>query len=284
MKEKLLDWEIKMEKYRQEEIRTKIIKLCNLRNCNNAETIANCYQIIDKYLANKDSSLDILFNCLDSGIHNNSWLLAWQMIREETDKLSGKYYAKQEQEKIENETILLNYEPLNLGERIFSENELQNIKVNLGIIDTFGTFHTSERLKIPSSKWPDHRKLASYLHLKEKIIQYYIRVGCFCDISDDLLCPESIQYGDKGSLKKFVLTEKMAIALYNSIMSKKNRSLLRLEEKLAFYGTEYGYYSTKYDIVPRIYDYELYEKNMKVLSRTLEKRFDKQYFDYLMKH
>lgn len=272
-----------METHALEQIRTKVIELCDLRGCNNDETIANCLQIIDKYLAYEGSSLDTLLNCLNTGINNNSWLLAWKMVVEETDKLSGEYYVKQEKERIESETILLNYEPLNLGERIFNEDELQDLKVNLGVIDVFGTFHTSERLGVSSSKWPDHRKLANYLRLQDKIIQYYIRVGCICGENDGLLCAESLYYGDNNSLKNFLLTEEMAIALYNSIMSKKDIRFSTFEEKLAFYGTEFGYYSTKYSVAPQIYDNELYNNNMKVLSYTLGKRFDRKYFTDILK-
>lgn len=110
-----------MENHTLEQIRTKVIELCNLRGCNNNETIANCLQIIDKYLAYDGSSLDKLFNCLDMGINSGSWLLAWKMVAEETEKLSGEYYIKQEKERNESEKILLNYEPLNLGERILRE-------------------------------------------------------------------------------------------------------------------------------------------------------------------
>lgn len=267
-----------MPKYTLEKIKTKIIELCNMRGCNNEETIAYCFQIIDNYLSYKGSTLEVLFSCLNVGIDNHSWLLAWNLLTEEIDKLSGEYEANQEKEKNEGETILLDYEPLDLGERILSEKELQNLKVNLGVIDAFGIFHTSERLGISPSKWPDHRSLARYLHLKEKIIQYYIRVGCICGKNDGLLCAESLCYGDYNSLKSFLLTEKMAIALYNSIMSKKNIRFSTFEEKLAFYGTEFGYYSTMYDVVPQIYDRQLYNNNMKVLSYTLGKRFDRKYF------
>ena len=45
---------------------------------------------------NEGSSLDTLFNFLNTGINNNSWLLAWKMVTEETNKLSRKYYVKQE--------------------------------------------------------------------------------------------------------------------------------------------------------------------------------------------
>lgn len=55
-----------------------------------------------------------------------------------------------------------------------------------------------------------------------------------CCENDGLLCAESSYYGNNDSLKEFLLTEKMAIALYNSIMSKKNIRFSIFEEKLAF--------------------------------------------------
>ena len=272
-----------MDQNKFEQIKAKIIKLCTIRGCNNDETIANCLQIINKYLSYDGSSLDILFNCLDTAIYNNCWILAWKMIAEETDKLSGKYYIDKEKQEVENESILLNYKPLDLGERFLNEEELEKINVNLGVIDAFGIFHTSERLDIPSSKWPNHRKLANYLYSQNKIIQYYIRVGCICGINGGLLCAESLLYGDNDSLKRFLLTEKMAIALYNSIMSKKDMRFSTFEEKLAFYGTDFGYYSTRYNIIPQIYNTELYNNNMKILSYTLGKRFDRKYFTDILK-
>lgn len=121
------------------------------------------------------------------------------------------------------------------------------------------------------------------MNLKNKIIEYYIRVGCICGENDGILCAESLFYGDDTSLKDFLLNEKMVIALYNAIMSKRDVRFTTFEEKLAFYGTEFGYYSNKYNIVPQIYDNELYNNNIKVLSYTLGKRFDKKYFTDILK-
>lgn len=52
---------------------------------------------------------------------------------------------------------------------------------------------------------------------------------------------------------------------------------------MLFYATEFGYYLTKYDVAPQIYDNELYNNNMKVLSYTLGKRFDRKYFNDILK-
>lgn len=266
-----------------EEINEKVVQLCSIYGYDNKEVLENCFKIIHKYLAFDDSSLDILFYYLKDGIDNGSWFLTWKKINEEIDKLSGKYYIELEDQKKESENILLDYEPLELGERILNDEELTYLKVNLGLIDSFGVFHSSERSNVDKSKWPDHRKIANYLRLKNKIIQYYIRVGNICGENDGLLCAESLSYGDRESLKNFLLSEKMAIALYNAIMSKKDVRFSTFEEKLAFYGTEFGYYSTKYDLAFQIYDKELFNNNVKVLSYTLGNKFDKKFFIDILK-
>lgn len=272
-----------MASHTLDEINAKVIQLCTIHGYNNKDVLNNCFKIIHKYLAFDNSSLDILFYCLEDGINNDSWLLTWKKVNEEIDKLSGKYYFEQEKAKKESVKILLDYEPLNLGERILNAEELTYLKIKLGLIDSFGVFHTSERLNVDRNKWPDHRKIANYLRLKNKIVQYYIRVGCICGQNDGILCAESMSYGDKESLKNFLLNEKMAIALYNAVMSKKDARFSTFEEKLAFYGTEFGYYSTKFDLASQIYDTELFNNNIKVLSYTLGNKFDKKFFIDILK-
>lgn len=195
-----------MEKYTREGVREKVVQFCDIFGYNDEKIISNCLRIIDKYLSFENSSIDKLYFYLDEGIRNFSWRLIWENINEEIDKLSGQYDIKQEKIKTDRQNILLSYEALNLGERFFDEEELKRIKVNLGVIDANGVFHTSERLGIPRDNWPDHRQLANYLKLGEKIVQYYIRVGCICGINDGILCAESLSYGNETSLKNFLLT------------------------------------------------------------------------------
>ena len=264
-----------------EDINRKVKKLCELRGFKDDEVvISNCWQIINRYLSFEGSSLDVVDNYLQFSLDNGAWIFAWKGIKEETDKLSGEYYVEQEKQEQEQKRILLDYNPVDLGERFLTEEELNAIKVNLGVIDANGVFHTGER---PQTK-VDHRKLANYLRLCNKIIEYYIRVGCVCGHNDGILCAESISYGNNESLKKFLLTEKMAIALYNGIMSKRDSRFSTFEEKLAYYGDEFGYYSLKYNPINPIYNKELFNNNMKVLSYTLGKRFDKKFFIDVLKN
>ena len=100
--------------------------------------------------------------------------------------------------------------------------------------------------------------------------------------NDEIICAESLFYGNEYLLKHFLFTEEMSIALYNAVMSKKDYRFTTFEEKLSYYGTEFGYYSIKYDVFPRIYDKELFNNNMKVLSYTLGKRFDRKYFSDIL--
>ena len=266
--------------YKLEDIEQKVRKLCEFSGYkDDEEVISNCMQIIDKYLSLEGSSLDVVNYHLQNSLDNGAWLLAWKGIREETDKLTGDYDKKQEKFEQEQQRILLDYHPLDLGERFLTEEELKQLKVTLGVIDANGVFHTGEREKTKI----DHRKLANYLRLCNKIIQYYIRVGCVCGQNDGILCAESLFYGDRESLKHFLLTEKMAIALYNAIMSKKDYRFSSFEEKLAYYGTEFGYYSTKWQGMPHIYDNKLFNNNIKVLSYTLGNRFDKKFFTDILK-
>ena len=225
--------------YTIEEIKQKVRKLCELRGYkDDEEVISNCMQMIDKYLSLEGSSLDVVNYYLQNSLDNGAWLLAWKVIREEIDKLTGDYYKEQERFEQEQQRILLDYHPLDLGERSLTEEELDQLKVNLGVIDANGVFHTGEREKTKI----DHRKLANYLRLFNKIIEYYIRVWCVCWYNDGILCAESIAYGDNESLKKFLLTEKMAIALYNGVMSKKDSRFSTFEEKLAYYGDDMRFY------------------------------------------
>ena len=263
-----------------EEIDQKVRKLCELRGFkDDEEVISNCWQIIDRYLSFKGSSLGVVDYYLQNSLDNGAWIFAWKGIKEETEKLSGEFYVKQKKYEQEQMRILLDYNPLDLGERFLTEEELSSIKVDLGVIDANGVFHTGER----NQTKVDHRKLANYLRLRNKIIEYYIRVGCVCGHNDGILCAESISYGDNESLKHFLLTEKMAIALYNGIMSKRDRRFSTFEEKLAYYGDEFGYYSLKYNSIYPIYNKELFDNNMKVLSYTLGKRFDKKFFIDVLK-
>ncbi len=270
-----------MDIYQFEKIKQKLVKLCQLNNCNDTNTIQICFKIINKYLSYEGSSVSTVINCLDIAINNNAWVLAWNLLREETDRLSGKFYIEEEKKQLEYERELVNYIPINLGDSIFDEIKLQKLKIGAGVIDAFGVYHTSER---EGYRFIDHRELATYLKEKDKIFTYYIRVCPVQGHKDIRLCAESILYGDLDSLKDFLLTEKMAIALYNSIMSKTDVRFTTFEEKLAFYGTEFGYYSTQYSSDNQIYNYELYNKNMKVLSDTLGKRFDKSYLTSILKH
>ena len=263
-----------------EEIKNKVRKLCELRGYkDDEEVISNCMQIIDKYLSLEGGSLDVVNYYLQNSLDNGAWILAWKGIKEETYRLTGDYFKEQEKIEQEQQRILLDYHPVDLGERFLTEEELNQLKVNLGVIDANGVFHTGEREKTKI----DHRKLANYLRLCNKIIEYYIRVGCVCGYNDGILCAESIIYGDNESLKKFLLTEKMAIALYNAIMSKKDSRFSTFEEKLAYYGDEFGYYSLKYNSINPIYNRELFDNNMKVLSYTLENKFDKKFFMDILK-
>lgn len=266
--------------YITDEIKQKVKKLCELRGYkDDEEVISNCMLIIERYLSLDGSSLEVVNYHLQNSLDNGAWLLAWKGIKEETDRLTGDYYLEQEKYEQEQKRLLLDYQPLDLGKRILSEDELQALRINLGVIDANGVFHTGERIQTKI----DHRKLAKYLKLCNKIIEYYIRVGCVCGHNDGILCAESIAYGDNDSLKNFLLTEKMAIALYNGIMSKKDRRFCTFEEKLAYYGDEFGYYSLKYNSSNPIYNRELFDNNMKVLSYTLGNRFDKGYFVDILK-
>lgn len=263
-----------------EEIKNKVKKLCELRGYkDDEEIISNCMQIIENYLSFEGSSLDVVNYHLQSSLDNGAWILAWKGIKEETDRLTGDYYKEQEKIEQEQQRLLLDYHPVDLGERFLTEEELKQIKVNLGVIDVNGVFHTGEREQTKI----DHRKLANYLRLCNKIIEYYIRVGCVCGYNDGILCAESIVYGNNESLKNFLLTEKMAIALYNAIMSKKDSRFSTFEEKLAYYGDEFGYFSLKYNSINPIYNRELFDNNMKVLSYTLGKKFDKKFFIDVLK-
>ena len=258
-----------------ENINLKVRKLCEFRGFkDDEEVISNCWQIIKRYLSFEGGSLEVIDYYLQNSIDNGTWLIAWKGIQEETDKLTGDYYIHQKKYEQEQKRILLEYQPLDLGERFLTEEELKKIKVNLGVIDANGIFHTGER----NNAKVDHRKLAHYLKLCNKIIDNYIRVGCVCGDNDGILCAESISYGNTESLKKFILTEKMAIALYNGIMSKRDSRFSTFEEKLAYYGDEFGYYSLKYNSINPIYNKELFNNNMKVLSHTLGKRFEKKFF------
>jgi len=159
--------------YTIEEIKQKVRKLCELRGYkDDEEVISNCMQMIDKYLSLEGSSLDVVNYYLQNSLDNGAWLLAWKGIREEIDKLTGDYYKEQERFEQEQQRILLDYHPLDLGKRSLTEEELNQLKVNLGVIDANGVFHTGEREKTKI----DHRKLANYLRLFNKIIEYYIRV------------------------------------------------------------------------------------------------------------
>ena len=261
--------------YTLEDVKLKVGKLCALNGYkDNEEVIENCFHIIEKYLSFENSSLDVVNYHLQNSLDNDSWLLAWKGINEEIDKLSSDYYIRKEKYEQEQKRILLDYYPLDLGERFLTEEELKALKINLGVIDANGVFHTGKR----EQAIIEHRKLANYLRLCNKIIEYYIRVGCVCGHNDGILCAESIAYGDNESLKKFLLTEKMAIALYNGIMSKKDNKFYTFEEKLAYYGNEFGYNSLKYNVINPIYNRELFDNNMKVLSYTLGNRFDKKFF------
>ena len=66
-------------------------------------------------------------------------------------------------------------------------------------------------------------------------------------------------------------------------MSKRDRRFSTFEEKLAYYGDEFGYYSLKYNSIYPIYNKELFDNIMKVLSYTLGKRFDKKFFIDVLK-
>lgn len=89
-----------MAKHTMAQVKKQIVELCNLRGCNDDETIINCLRRIDNYLDYEGSSLDVIFNCLKTALDFNSWILAWEMIEEETDKLSGKYYIEREKEQM----------------------------------------------------------------------------------------------------------------------------------------------------------------------------------------
>lgn len=271
-----------MTKHSLEEIKTTVIELCDRNGYNNDEIKERCLKTIDDYLSLKNSSLDVLFYCLKSSLENNSWLLAWKLIAEETDKLTGKFYERQKEQNDEERRILLDYKPIELGDKILCESDLKHLNVDLGVIDAFGVYHTSKRMGIYINSWPDHRKLAAYLATNNKIFNYYIRVGMMYGKNDGILSAESLSYGDMNVLKNFILNDKMAIALYNGIMSKSGPGLTTFEEKLAFFGDGFGYNSMKSHVYPLIYDEELFNKNINVLSYKLGEKFNRKYFTNIL--
>lgn len=259
------------------QMKEKVIELCGINDIKDEEILTDCFNIIDKYLSCDGSSTEYLLYLLDFAIKNQAWLYFWQTIKKETDKL-----LNCEIDNSKEDEMLISYNPINLGERFLTNDELNKINIDLGVIDKFGVYHTSKREGVMPFKYPDHRKLANYLNLQNKITDYYMRVGCICGENDEIICAESLFYGNEYLLKHFLFTEEMSIALYNAVMSKKDYRFTTFEEKLSYYGTEFGYYSIKYDVFPRIYDKELFNNNMKVLSYTLGKRFDRKYFSDIL--
>ena len=65
-------------------------------------------------------------------------------------------------------------------------------------------------------------------------------------------------------------------------MSKKGKRFTTFEEKLAYFGNEFGYFSTKYNVVHQIYNDELFDNNVKVLSYSLGKKFDRHFFKQIL--
>ena len=83
------------------------------------------YQIIENYLSFEGSSLDVVNYHLQNSLDNGAWILAWKGIKEETDRLTGDYYKEQEKIEQEQQRILLDYHPVDLGERFLTEEELK---------------------------------------------------------------------------------------------------------------------------------------------------------------
>lgn len=259
-------------------IQKKIMKLCN--DLHDDEIKMSLNKLINEYLSCENSSINIVLQWLDVGIETNSSLLTKSLIKDEIKKLTGKKYIDDEKIIEQERKILLDYETIDLGNDFFSEKALIDLSVNLGVIDMSGVYHPCTRKG--SDFLMDHRKIATILKERNLIIEHYIRVGTICGINQGVLTAESIYYGNRDSLNKFLLTEKMAMALYNSIMSKKGKGFTTFEEKLAYFGNEFGYFSTRYDLVNQIYNDELFENNMEVLSYTLGKRFDKRFFKQIL--
>ena len=256
------------------------MELCELRGvADDKEVVNNCHEIIDKYLSYENSSLDFVYKCLDTSIQNCSWLFAWRFLNMEIDKLSGKYEEDKKNYEQEQRRILLDYTPIDLGNRFLSEEELKTLNEKFGVIDANGVFHTGIR----KEKKIDHRQLASYLQEQEKILKYYIRVGTATGYNEGIICAEAIRYGDENLLKEFLLTKEMAIAVYNIIMSRKDPRFNSFEEKLDYYADDFGFSTIRYNIIHRIYNRELFERNTEVLSKTLGKRFDKRFFREVLK-
>ena len=90
-----------------EEIDQKVRKLCELRGFkDDEEVISNCWQIIDRYLSFKGSSLGVVDYYLQNSLDNGAWIFAWKGIKEETEKLSGEFYVKQKKYEQEQMRIL----------------------------------------------------------------------------------------------------------------------------------------------------------------------------------
>lgn len=248
-----------------EDIKFIIRELCI---ANGLGSSGNTFDILlqksNEYLSLKGSSIDTLFRCLSESVEmSNSLLLANAYIKELLNK------SEENKETLE-------YAHIDLGNDFLSNDELTNLNVKFGVIDSYGVFHTAER---NAGVVPSHENLAHYLKLTDKIVDNYIRVGNVLSTSEGIFSASSLT---KLTLKDFLLTEKMALALYNGVMSRHDGRYSTFEEKLAYYGDDFGYHSVKYNFAPAIYDHELFENNMKVLTYTLGKRFDKSFFVELL--
>ena len=217
-----------------------------------------------EYLSLNGSSIDTLFQCLSESIDmDNSILVASAYIKKLLDK-------------IEEKNVLQDCETIDLSDRFLNSEELASLNAKFGVIDSFGVFHSAERnIGID----PSHKDLACYLKEANRIIDDYIRVGNNLPANEGIFSASSLT---KLNLKDFLLTEKMAIALYNGVMSRHDGRYSTFEEKLSYYGDDFGYHSIKYNFAPVIYDHELFENNMKVLTYTLGRKFDKSFFVELL--
>ena len=165
----------------------------------------------------------------------------------------------------------MEYEKIDIGSKISDDNLFKYYSLDNGIVDANGFLYIFDRALFATNNVTTHELLAEYLKLK-----YYLRIAYFHKRNDGSICPDTtctIKY----PLDNFVINEKMTIALYNLINSKAD-DLTTFEEKLAKYATEFGYFSTTFKRIRQIYDYEMFNKNIKVLSYTLGNKFDRKFF------
>lgn len=167
------------------------------------------------------------------------------------------------------------YQGIDLGTKFYTFEELKDININLGVIDAQGCFYP---LLIRGGQYLIHREIARILKEQGSIQNFYLRVGNIGGWNEGLIAPDKIIYSDGTYLRDFTFTPEMAIAIYNAIMSKDNEALTSFEERLAYYGNDFGYVSTKYWVDSQIYDAEFFHRSVQTLSRTLGNKFDANAF------